>query len=150
MSDLDEIDRRILQVLVAEGRITNAALAERVNLSPSACLRRVQELERSGIITGYRAKIDRRQLGIGLVVFVTVGLSEHTKKAQSAFEKAMAGAEEVIECHNVSGAFEYLLRVEVGDLAAYKRFHLETLGTLPQVTSITSYFCMASPKDERS
>jgi DNA-binding Lrp family transcriptional regulator len=147
---MDAIDDRILQMLRRDGRISNAELAARVGLSPSACLRRVQELERTGVIRGYRAVLDRSRLGIGFTAFIAVGLSVHTKAAQEAFERAIAAAPEVVECHNVTGTIEYLLRVEVADLAAYKRFHTDVLGTLPQVSSITSYVIMGSPKDERA
>lgn len=150
MGELNDIDRRILRVLAAEGRISNLALAERIGLSPSACLRRVAALEGSGVIRGYRAVTDPARLGIGFVAYVTVGLDRHDKASQVAFERAMAAAPEVRECHNVTGAVEYLLRVEARDLAAYKRFHTEVLGTLPQVTAITSYVVMGSPKDERA
>jgi DNA-binding Lrp family transcriptional regulator len=150
MIDLDRIDEQILHVLSRDGRISNVDLAGRVNLSPSACLRRVQELERAGVIVGYRAVLDRAALGVGFLAYVTVGLSDHTKASQEAFERAIARAPEVRECHNVTGTVEYLLRVEVRDLAAYKHFHTEVLGTLPQVTSITSYVVMGSPKDERA
>ncbi len=150
MTKIDHINERILSELRADGRISNADLAERVGLSASACLRRVQELERQGVITGYRAVLDKRTLGIGFTVLVGVGLSTHTKKAQEAFERAMATAPEVTECHNVTGRIEYLLRVEVEDLVAYKTFHTDCLGALPQVSSITSYVVMGSPKDERA
>ena len=113
-------------------------------------LRRVQELERSGVIRGYRAVLDRSRLGIGFTAFMAVGLGSHTKAAQEAFERGVAAAPEVVECHNVTGAIEYLLRVEVADLAAYKRFHTDVLGTLPQVSAITSYVVMGSPKNERA
>ena len=79
-----------------------------------------------------------------------VGLGEHTKEAQQAFERAMDEAPEVVECHNITGAVEYLLRVEAEDLAAYKAFHTEVLGTVPQVNAITSYVVMGSPKDDRA
>lgn len=150
MSDLDPINRRILQALSTEARLTNQALAERVGLSPSACLRRVQDLERRGVIRGYRAWLDPVQTGRGFVVYVAVGLSEHTKAAQEAFEGAMHAAPEVVECHNIAGAFEYLLRVETADLAAYKAFHTDRLGVVPHVRSITSYMVMGSPKDARA
>ena len=146
---MNAIDERILRELVRDGRVSNAELATRVGLSPSACLRRVQELERRGVITGYRAVLDRAALGSGFTAYVAVGLSRHTQGEQIAFEEAMASAPEVRECHNVTGTVEYLLRVEVGDLAAYKRFHATVLGELPQVSTITSYIVMASPKDER-
>lgn len=150
MSKMDDIARKILRELLQDGRISNLELAERVGLSPSACLRRVQELERSGVITGYRATIDPVKLGMGFLAYVTVGLSTHTKKAQSDFEAAMAGAPEVRECHNITGAIEYLLRIETADLAAYKHFHTEVLGVLAQVHSISTYVVMDSTKDERA
>ncbi len=146
---MDQISQNILSVLSQDGRISNLELAERVGLSPSACLRRVQDLERRGIISGYRAVIDKTKLGIGFVAYVTVGLNLHTKASQLAFEEAMAKADEVVECHNITGTVEYLLRVEVADLASYKKFHTDVLGTLPQVHAITSFVVMGSPKDRR-
>ncbi len=150
MTDIDPINDRILFALRANGRISNQSLAEKVGLSPSACLRRVQDLEKRGVITGYRAQFDPEQTGRAYVVYVAVGLAEHSKEAQLGFERAMDRAEEVTECHNIAGAFEYLLRVETRDLAAYKRFHTDHLGTVPHVRSITSYMVMGSPKDTRS
>ena len=150
MTKMDDIGRKILRELSQDGRISNLELADRVGLSPSACLRRVQELERSGVITGYRANIDPAKLGLSFLAYVTVGLSTHTKKAQADFEAAMAGAPEVRECHNITGAIEYLLRIETADLAAYKHFHTEVLGVLPQVHSISTYVVMDSTKDERA
>lgn len=150
MSDLDATSERILRVLAREGKISNLELAERVGLSPSACLRRVQELERRGVIKGYRAVLDPVQTGVGFVAYVMVGLNRHTKAAQEEFERAMKAAPQVVECHNITGTVEYLLRVEVRDLTAYKHFHTERLGTLPHVNAITSYVVMDSPKDERA
>lgn len=149
MKSMKPADRRILQVLQSDGRISNAALADKVGLSPSACLRRVQELERRNIISGYRAVIDPRAMGGGVTVMVGVGLARHLREDQEAFERAMQRASEVRECHNVSGTIEYMLRVEVADLESYKAFHTNVLGVVPQVASITSYFVMASPKDMR-
>ena len=146
---MDIIDDKILQELQRDGRISNLDLADRVGLSPSACLRRVAALERSGVITGYRAVLNPTALGVGFTAYVTVGLNSHTKASQEAFERAMARAPEVVECHNITGAVEYLLRVEAADLKAYKSFHTDVLGTLPQVHAITSYVVMGSPKDER-
>lgn len=146
----DDITARILRELARDGRISNLELADRVGLSPSACLRRVQELERSGVIKGYRAVLDPGRMGVGFVAYVSVGLGQHTKAVQEAFERAMARAPEVRECHNVTGAVEYLLRVEVADLAAYKHFHTEVLGVLPQVQALTTFVVMGSPKDDRA
>jgi len=149
MAKLDRIDDQILRELGRDGRVSNLLLAERVGLSPSACLRRVQELERSGVIKGYRAVLNRAALQAGFTAYIAVGLATHTKAAQSAFEQAMRSSPEVRECHNVTGTVEYLLRVEVADLRAYKAFHTEVLGTLDQVRSLTSYIVLESPKDER-
>ncbi len=148
MARLDDISDRILQELTRDGRISNLELARRVGLSPSAFLRRVQELERDGIIKGYRARVNREALGRGFVAYVTVGLSQHSRAALEAFESAVDAAEQVRECHSVAGSVEYLLRVEVADLSDYKAFHADILGALPQVTSIRSYVVMDSPKDE--
>ena len=150
MAKTDRINQHILQELSRDGRISNLELAERVGLSPSACLRRVQELERAGVITGYRAVLDPAAIGVGFVTYIGVGLGEHTKEAQAAFERAMSSAPEVVECHNITGTIEYLLRVECADLKSYKQFHTEILGTSPFVTAITTYVVMGSPKDQRA
>ena len=150
MTDLDQKDRQILRELGRDGRISNLDLADRVGLSPSACLRRVQDLERRRVIKGYRAVLDKAAQGIGFVAYATVGLNLHTKASQQAFERAIEASPEVVECHNITGTVEYLLRIEVADLAAYKAFHTDVIGTLPQVSSITSYVVMGSPKDMRA
>ena len=150
MSELDSISRKILHELTRDGRQPNTALAARVGLSPSACLRRVQELERAGVIRGFRAVLDRGALGRGFVAYVTVGLGEHTKAAQERFERAVALFDEVVECHNITGEYEYLLRIEAADLPAYKLFHTDKLGTLAQVSRITTHVVMGSPKDQRA
>ena len=111
--------------------MSNVELAQRVGLSTSACLRRVQELERLGVIAGYRAVIDGQMLGQGFVAYVTVGLSDHSKSAQKVFERAVENAPGIVECHNITGAVEYLLRIEVADLAAYKTLHTCLLYTSP-------------------
>ncbi len=149
MIELDNISKRILRELEGDGRVSNAELATRVGLSASACLRRVQELERSGIIVGYRAVLNHKKLGIGCIAYVGVGLSDHTKHSQEAFEQAITRSDEVRECHNITGSYEYLLRVETTDLIAYKKFHTDVLGVLPQVHAITTFVVMDSAKDDR-
>ena len=149
ITGMDGIDENILRELERDARLTNLQLSERVGLSPSATSRRVSALERRGVIRGYRAIIDRSQVGQGFTAYIAVGLSVHNKAAQKGFEAAMRYAPEVKECHNIAGVFEYLLRVETADLTAYKRFHTEVLGTVPEVASITSYIVMESPKDLR-
>lgn len=150
MAVIDQKYEQILRVLSEDGRISNLALAERVGLSPSACLRRVQELERAGVIQGYRAVLNPAAMGIGFVAYMGVGLNEHSKAAQEGFERGVAAAPEVTECHNITGTIEYLIRVECRDLASYKVFHTDVLGQLPHVQSITTYVVMGSPKDTRA
>ena len=148
-SDLDPISDHILRVLSRDGRISNLELAAQVGLSPSACLRRVQELERRGIIAGYRAVISAQARDIGFTAYVMIGLSRHSNEAQQAFERACRTAPQVRECHNITGTVEYLLRVECRDLAAYKQFHTDVLGDFAHIATITTHVVMGSPKDDR-
>jgi Lrp/AsnC family leucine-responsive transcriptional regulator len=150
MNAIDLKNEEILRELGRNARMTNLELAERVHLSPSACLRRVQEMERTGIIKGYRVVTDRVALGKRFVAYLAVGLSAHSRDAQKAFERAVAYAPEVRECHNVTGTIEFLMRIEVEDLEHYKRFHTDVLGTLPHVSSLTTYVVMDTSKDERA
>ena len=125
---MDRFDERILQALKSDGRISNVELSERVGLSPSATLRRVQDLERKGTIKGYRAVLDNQQMGVGFVAYVLIGLASHSKQAQLAFEEYVRFVESVVECHNITGSYEYLLRVETQDLVSYKAFNTDVLG----------------------
>lgn len=146
---MDKFDERILQVLKRNGRISNVELSEQVGLSPSATLRRVQELEKSQLIKGYRAVLDNTQLGVGFIAYVSIGLASHRKQAQLEFEEHVRFVDEVVECHNITGANEYLLRVETKDLVSYKKFHADVLGECTHVQSISTMVVMDSPKDER-
>jgi len=149
MIKLDRYNSEILRELKVSGRIANSELAEKIGLSPSACLRRVQELESSGLIKGYRAILDAELLGNRFIAYVNIGLAEHSTDSQQAFERAINIAEEVKECHNITGAFEYLLRIETRDIKAFKAFHADVLGAIAQVRTITTHVVMDSPKDER-
>ena len=149
MTEIDRKSQEILRILVQKGRISNIELAEKVGLSASACLRRVQDLEKRGVITGYKARLGRDALGRGFVAYLGVGLSQHNRAAQKRFEAAMADADEVVECHNTTGTIEYLLRVECSDLKAYKAFHTDVLGVVADVAAITTYVVLGSPKDMR-
>lgn len=145
----DKFNEIILQELKRNGRIANAELADKVGLSPSACLRRVQELEQSGVITGYKARLDAEKMGIGFIAYVGIGLRDHSIESQRAFERALMPIEAVTECHNVTGNFEYLLRIETRDINSYKRVHADVLGEIPQVSTIVTHVVMESPKDDR-
>jgi Lrp/AsnC family leucine-responsive transcriptional regulator len=139
---MDEIDRRILNVLHDHGRIANAGLAAAVGLSPSPCLRRVRRLEDTGIIQGYRAVIDPAAIGRGLRVIVGVRLARHALNDVQAFERAVVDLPEVVETHHVTGNFDYLVHVEVADLRAYEDFHAKRLAGLPGVSTVNSYVVM--------
>jgi Lrp/AsnC family transcriptional regulator, leucine-responsive regulatory protein len=139
---VDEVDRSILAVLDKHGRISNAELAAQVGLSPSPCLRRVRRLEDTGVIRGYRALIDPAAVGRGLRVFVGVRLMRHAHADVVAFERAVVKLPEVVHANHVTGNFDYLLQVEVADLAAYEDFHANRLAGLPGVAMVTSYVTM--------
>jgi Lrp/AsnC family leucine-responsive transcriptional regulator len=145
-SDLDAIDRRIITALQADGRLTNADLAQRVGLSPSPCLRRVNRLEREGYIEGYRAMLRRDQIGLGLTVFVGVKIDGHANNQAIMFEEAIVAAPEVVACHMVSGEADYLLEVVVPDLEHYRKFLLEKLLELPIVREVRSNIAIQSLK----
>jgi Lrp/AsnC family leucine-responsive transcriptional regulator len=143
---LDSVDRRMLEILQREGRISNAALAERLHLSPSPCLRRLRALERRGVISGYRAVLDRHELGLGLTVFVELKVEGHSDRIADAISDALLGAQEVIAAHIVSGPAEFLFEVVVPDLAAYERLLFGTLLKLPNVASVRSNFALRTVK----
>ncbi len=144
---MDGIDQRIIKELQREGRISNAELAKRVGLSASGCHRRVNELEQSGIISGYKATLNRRALGLGCTIYILVGLNDHSRDALLTFERAMMKRSEIAECHCITGSSEYLLRVHVADLDAFKSFHTDVLGAVPSIARITSHVVMSSPKE---
>ncbi|GAA1720279.1 Lrp/AsnC family transcriptional regulator [Streptomyces yatensis] len=139
---MDEVDRSILAVLERDGRISNNELAARVGLTPSPCLRRVRQLEETGVIRGYRALIDPAAVGRGLRVFAGVRLMRHTRAAVVAFEEEVMELPEVIACHHITGNFDYLLQVEVADLPAYEDFHANQLAALPGVGTVNSFVIM--------
>jgi Lrp/AsnC family transcriptional regulator, leucine-responsive regulatory protein len=140
--DLDRIDRDLLRLLQADGRLSNAALAEQVALSPSACLRRLQRLETSGVIQGYRAALSAVAIGRPTTVFIEVTLNSQGTGALDAFERAVAACPDVLECHLMSGDFDYLLRVAVADLADYERLHRQQLAAFPHVARVRTAFAM--------
>ena len=119
---LDALDSRILAALQEDGRLSNVELAERVGLSPSPCLRRVKRLEEEGYIAGYKAKVDRRRLGLGMTVFVGVKFDSHRDANAAPSRRRCRRLPEVVACHMVSGEADFLLEVVVADLAAYDAF----------------------------
>ena len=142
MDNLDATDRRILGVLQKEGRISNADLAQRVNLSASACHRRVQRLEEAGFIAGYVALLDPRSLGRTTTVFVEITLSGQGDATLEAFEKAVRNIPDVLECHLMAGSADYLLKVVAADTDDFARIHRQHLARLPGVAQMQSSFAL--------
>ena len=142
MMSLDRTDRAILHELQADGRISNVRLAQRVNLSESACLRRVKLLEEAGVIGGYAMLISQAAVGLPGNVFVEIALNRQRREDQDAFEAALVRVPEVMECYLMSGEYDYLLRVVVADAADYERIHHEQLTSLPGVARVRSSFAL--------
>jgi Lrp/AsnC family transcriptional regulator, leucine-responsive regulatory protein len=143
---MDGLDHAILTQLQADGRLTNAELAERVRLSPSACLRRVRALEAAGVIAGYHAVVDPTALDRGFQVLVYTTLLVRNRETIAAFEKAVVELEEVVECHRMFGDPDYVIRVAVADVEAYERFLIDTFADLPGMARMTSQFAMKTIK----
>ncbi|WP_380054598.1 Lrp/AsnC family transcriptional regulator [Falsihalocynthiibacter sp. SS001] len=139
---LDSTDRRILEVLQKQGRITNAQLSERINLSPSACHRRVQYLESEGYIRDYVALLNPRKVGRQTTVFVEITLSGQSDEILDAFEKAVALIPDVLECHLMAGTADYLLKVVAKDTEEFAQIHRRHLSRLPEVTQMQSSFAL--------
>jgi Lrp/AsnC family transcriptional regulator, leucine-responsive regulatory protein len=144
---MDATDQGILRQLQEDGRLTNAALAERVHLSASPTLRRLRRLERDGTIRGYRAILDRRRVGLDLTVFVEVKLTAHSQQRAEEFSAAVAEIDAVVACHIVAGMADMLLEVVVPDLPAYEKLLLETLLELPGVTDVRSNMAIRTVKE---
>lgn len=140
--DLDATDRRILTVLQKQGRITNAELSERVNLSPSACHRRVQRLEAEGYIAAYVALLEARKLGWPTTVFVEITLSGQADEVLEAFEREVRRVPDILECHLMAGAADYLLKVVARDTEDFARIHRQYLARLPGVAQMHSSFSL--------
>lgn len=138
----DSIDLAILSTLQADGRMSNAALAEKVGLSPSACSRRLDNLEKSGMIRGYHARVSNRALGYSLTVIVHISLSGQFQKTLREFEEAIKLCPNVLVCYLMSGEYDYVLRVAAKDLADYERIHRDWLSALPHVVKINSSFAL--------
>jgi DNA-binding Lrp family transcriptional regulator len=139
--ELDAIDRNVLRLLQEDGRMSNSDLAQKVGLSPSACLRRLHRLEREGVIRGYTAIVAGDQPDVTpTTVMVEIVLERQTAEQMNRFEQAVRRCPEVRECYLMSGAFDYLLRVESRDPADYERIHREQLARLPGVSRIKSSF----------
>ena len=146
-TDLDRIDLRILQVLQADGRLSNLKLADAVALSPTAVLARVQRLTREGYILGYEARLDPVKLGVCMLVFVEVLLDRTTPNVFEAFKAAVQAHAQILECHMVAGGFDYLVKTRVADMQAYRDFAGTVLWQLPGVRETRTYAVMEEVKN---
>lgn len=144
---MDAKDRRILRELQRDGRLTNAELAERVNLSPSPCLRRVRNLENAGVIDRYVAIVDREAAGYPLTAFVQVTLARHEREVVETFERRVRETPQILTCHLMTGSSDYLLQIVVAGLDAYEAFMRDTLHTTPGIATINTSFVYGTVKD---
>ena len=142
MSEIDATDARILTVLQQRGRISNAELSDAVNLSQSACHRRVHRLEEAGIIRGYVALLDPKKMRRQAIVFVEITLQGQTEDVLDAFEKEVARIPDVLECHLMAGSADYLLKVVAEDTEDFARIHRRSLARLPGVSQMQSSFAL--------
>src|SRR5215471_6592105 len=143
---LNRTDRRLLEILQRDGRLSNLELASRVNLSPSACLRRVRALEEAGVIRAYAALVDAKRVGLGMMAFVTVKLEKRGRMPTDAFARAVKEWPEVLGCHALTGDMDYLLRVQVADLDHFSKFVMESLLKHPGVLDVKSSFVLEEVK----
>ncbi|MFK3964150.1 Lrp/AsnC family transcriptional regulator [Ensifer adhaerens] len=145
--DFDRIDLKILRALQSEGRLTNADLAERVNVSPATCHRRTQRLFEEGHIIGVRAEVAPAAVGLGALVMVGVVLDRSTPESFAAFEGAVLEMKEVLDCNLVAGDFDYLLKIRVRDMADFNKLHGQKLIALPGVRQTRTFFVMKEVKE---
>jgi Lrp/AsnC family leucine-responsive transcriptional regulator len=143
---LDRTDLKILDALQADGRLTNAELAERVGLSLSPCWRRLKRLEDAGVIEGYKAVLNRRALGLGVTAFVRVDIERHTPAMERRFEEAIADLDEIVSCHVISGEGAFMLVVMSDSLESFSKFALDTLMALPGVKDTRTSFSLKEVK----
>lgn len=148
IDSFDRFDQAILTILAAEGRISITDLARRIGLSKSPTQARLRRLEEEGVIRGYRAILDPIRLGLDQVAFVEVRLADTREHALSAFNDAVAGIAEIEQAHLIAGRFDYLLKVRVADMRAYRRVLAEKVSTLPHVSATSTYVAMQAVKED--
>ena len=147
MKKLDTIDLKILDELQRDGRLSNVALAKIVGLSPTPCAERVRALEAAGVIAGYAARLDAQRLDLGLLVFIEIAIDRTSQDAFDQFASAITRIPQVQECHMVAGGFDYLVKVRVADMAAYRAFLGEVLSKVPGIRETHTYAVMERVKE---
>lgn len=144
---LDQTDRKILEILQRQAKITNAQLSKDIELSPAPTLERVKKLENSGIIVSYHAKLNTKALGLGVTTFVNVKLAKHNKKNNAEFLKKIEAIPEVIECHHVTGQSHYLLKIITTNIEEYQKILLDKLSEIEEIDDLQSMVVLSTPKD---
>lgn len=143
---LDDIDRKIIEILQQDSNITNAQLSQVIGLSPAPTLERVKKLEQASIIRGYHAEVDPSQIGIGVSTFVMVSLKGHNKENINCFTKAIAEIPEVVECHHVTGQADFILRLVSADIPSYQSLMLEKVTNIDVVDNMQSMVILSTFK----
>lgn len=143
---LEPADARILAALQEDGRLTNQELAERVGLSASPCWRRVKQMEETGAIAGYRARVDRRKVGLGVLAFVRVKIDSHSEAEARAFEDEIQRLDAVVACYSLAGSADFLLQVAAADLDAYAEFAMNVIRRLPRIKEMETAIVLKEVK----
>ncbi|MGF1637535.1 MAG: Lrp/AsnC family transcriptional regulator [Cyclobacteriaceae bacterium] len=146
---LDTIDRKILEILQASAKITNAQLSKEIGLSPAPTLERVKKLEQAGIIASYHAKLDTDKIGLGVSTFVIVSLLGHNKANIEGFMTAINKINEVVECHHITGAGDFILKIVTKDISAYQKLMLEKVSEIKEVDNMQSMVVLSTFKDSK-
>jgi len=146
---IDEIDKKILEILQSRAKITNARLSEEIGLSPAPTLERVKKLEQMGIITSYHAKLNTAKIGLGVTTFVLATLNGHNRTNIESFVKEINKIPEVVECHHITGAGDFILKVVAKDIASYQKLMLEKISDIKQVDNMQSMVVLSTFKDSK-
>jgi Lrp/AsnC family transcriptional regulator, leucine-responsive regulatory protein len=145
----DQIDRKVLEILQSNAKITNAQLSKEIGLSPAPTLERVKKLESSGIIQSYHAQLDREKVGLGVTTFVQVSLVGHKKQVTDAFVAQINVIPEVIECHHVTGSGDFLLKIIAKDITSYQRLMLEKINEIEEVSNTQTMVILSTFKESK-
>lgn len=149
MHKLDETDKKILEILQSRAKITNAKLSEEIGLSPAPTLERVKKLEQTGIITSYHAQLDPAKIGLGVTTFVLVTLTGYNRINIESFVKQINKIPEVIECHHITGAGDFILKIIAKDISSYQRLILEKVSDIKEIDNLQSMVVLSTYKDSK-
>jgi DNA-binding Lrp family transcriptional regulator len=146
---IDATDKKILEILQSRAKITNAKLSEEIGLSPAPTLERVKKLEQMGVITSYHAKLDIEKIGLGVTTFVLATLSGHNRANIEGFIEEINKIPEVVECHHITGAGDFILKVVAKDIGSYQKLMLEKVSDIKQVDNMQSMVVLSTFKDSK-